>query len=123
MKNDHRLAVEYCAHLLRINTAWCGTINDPSQVISHVRRDAVAEFQTFLRVGIGASPAVSPGAAPATSMGGAGPAAAGNGATSDRGRIPKLLEAANDPDTYRDVQKESAQELHGNRRVRRKRAK
>jgi hypothetical protein len=111
MKNDHRLAVEYCARLLRINTAWCGTINDPSQVISHVRRDAVAEFQTFLRVGIGASPVVSPGAAPATSMGGAGPAAAGNGATSDRGRIPKLLAVANDPDTYRDVQKESAQEL------------
>lgn len=52
MKNDHRLAVEYCARLLRVNTAWCGTIKDPSQVISHVRRDAVAEFQTFLHLGV-----------------------------------------------------------------------
>ncbi|MBA7847293.1 hypothetical protein HV213_13820 [Klebsiella sp. RHBSTW-00484] len=48
MKEDHDLAVEYCARLLRINTTWCGTIKDPSKVISHVRRDAVEEFQTFL---------------------------------------------------------------------------
>lgn len=69
MKSDHRLAVEYCARLLRVSTAWCGTINDANQVISHVRPDAVAEFQTFLHVGSGASPAVSPGAAPVGSPG------------------------------------------------------
>src|SRR5262249_8147881 len=73
MKNDHPLAVEYCARLLRVSTVWCGTIKDPSQVISHVRRDAVAEFQTFLHVGSGVSPAMSPGAAPVGSLGGAVP--------------------------------------------------
>ena len=36
MKTDHSLAVEYCARLLRISTAWCGTIKDPGKVISHV---------------------------------------------------------------------------------------
>ena len=113
MKNDHRLAVEYCTRLLRVNTSWCGTINDPSQVISHVRRDAVAEFQTFLHLGIGDSTTASPGATPLGSLAGA-PAAAvgpGNGATGDKGKIPKLLEVANDPDSYRDVQRESADEL------------
>lgn len=50
MKSNHPLAVEYCARLLRFNTRWCGTLNDHSQVIAHVRRDAVAEFQTFLTV-------------------------------------------------------------------------
>lgn len=50
MKSNHPLAVEYCARLLRFNTRWCGTINDHSQVIAHIRRDAVAEFQTFLTV-------------------------------------------------------------------------
>jgi len=48
MKSNHALAVEYCARLLRFNTSWCGTINDHSKVSAHVRRDAVAEFQTFL---------------------------------------------------------------------------
>jgi len=48
MKTNHALAVEYCARLLRFNTRWCGTINDHSKVIAHVRPDAVAEFQTFL---------------------------------------------------------------------------
>ncbi len=48
MKSNHALAVEYCARLLRFNTTWCGTINDSDQVISHVSKDAVAEFQTFL---------------------------------------------------------------------------
>ena len=71
MKNDHRLAVEHCARLLRVNTSWCGTINDASKVIAHVRPDAVAEFQTFLQVGSGASPAVSPDAASVDSLGGA----------------------------------------------------
>jgi hypothetical protein len=41
MKTNHALAVEYCARLLRFNTTWCGTINDPKKVIAHVRRDAV----------------------------------------------------------------------------------
>jgi len=58
MKSNHALAVEYCARLLRFNTTWCGTINDPKKVIAHVRRDAVAEFQTFLQVG--AAPATPP---------------------------------------------------------------
>lgn len=76
MKSDHRLAVEYCVRLLRVSTAWCGTINDPSKVISLVRRDAVAEFQAFLHVGTGASPVVSPVATPVGSLGGAAPALA-----------------------------------------------
>lgn len=50
MKSNHALAVEYCARLLRFNTKWCGTLNDHNKVIAHVRRDAVAEFQTFLTV-------------------------------------------------------------------------
>jgi hypothetical protein len=50
MKSNHPLAVEYCARLLRFSTAWCGTINNPKQLIAHVQRDAVAEFQTFLTV-------------------------------------------------------------------------
>jgi hypothetical protein len=57
MKANHALAVEYCARLLRFNTTWCGTINDHRQVIAHVRRDAVAEFQTFLHTESG--PAVT----------------------------------------------------------------
>lgn len=48
MKSNHPLAVEYVARLLRFKTTWCGTINHASMVIAHVRRDAVAEFQTFL---------------------------------------------------------------------------
>jgi hypothetical protein len=48
MKLNHPLAVEYCARLLRFNTTWCGTINDARKVIAHVRRDAVAEFKSFL---------------------------------------------------------------------------
>jgi hypothetical protein len=50
MKLNHALAVEYCARLLRFNTTWCGTINTASQVIAHVRRDAVAEFKSFLHL-------------------------------------------------------------------------
>src|SRR5262252_7579156 len=33
MKSNHALAVEYCARLLRFNTTWCGTINNPNMVI------------------------------------------------------------------------------------------
>jgi hypothetical protein len=110
MKNDHRLAVEYCARLLRINTSWCGTINDPTKVISHVRRDAVEEFQTFLHTGIATAPGVPPAATPVDPVAGAAPAG-GNGATSDKLRIPAVLAIANDPAAYHDVQREAAQEL------------
>lgn len=50
MKENHSLAIEYCARLLRFNTTWCGTINHESMVISHVRKDAVQEFKTFLKL-------------------------------------------------------------------------
>ncbi len=109
MKQNHRLAVEYCARLLRVSTAWCGTINDPTKVISHVRRDAVEEFKSFLHIGNGASPA-APVAAPVASVG-ATPHATGNGSNGDKSRIPKALEIANDPEAYRAVQKEAAEEL------------
>ena len=49
MKQNHPLAVEYCARLLRFNTRWCGTINDHTQVVAHVRSEAVTEFQSFLQ--------------------------------------------------------------------------
>lgn len=109
MKDDHRLAVEYCARLLRFSTSWCGTINNPSKVSSHVRRDAVEEFQTFLRVGIGAA---APGTVQIGLSGGLAPAAVGGaGVTSDKLRIPKIVEIANDPAAYRKVQEEAAKEL------------
>ena len=104
MKSNHALAVEYCARLLRFSTAWCGTIKDPTKVISHVRVDAVEEFQTFLKVGISASL----GAAPVGAHPSATPA---NSATGDKSKIPTLLEIANDPEAYREVQHEAAQEL------------
>lgn len=50
MKLNHALAVEYCARLLRFNTRWCGTINNASMVIAHVRRDAVAEFKSYVNL-------------------------------------------------------------------------
>lgn len=106
MKSNHALAVEYCARLLRFSTAWCGTINNPLQVISHVRNDAVTEFQSFLQVGVDAPGAAAPGAAHALAMEGASP-----GTTGDSGRIPKLLEIATDPDAYHEVQHEAKDEL------------
>lgn len=54
MKSNHPLAVEYCARLLRSNTRWCGTINDPKKVIAHVRRDAVEEFKKFIVAAVNA---------------------------------------------------------------------
>jgi hypothetical protein len=78
-------------------------------VISHVRRDAVAEFQTFLQVGGAASPAARPAFAAAGSVGGA--PAGGQGATGDLGLIPQLLAVANDPVAYAKVQKEAKDEL------------
>jgi hypothetical protein len=110
MKSDHALAVEYCARLIRFNIAWCGTIMSPSQVMSHVRRDAVEEFQTFLHVGGGASPAAAVAPAALGSMG-AAPAGGGSGGTGDAGRIPQVLAIANDPVAYAKVQKEAKDEL------------
>lgn len=109
MKSDHRLAVEYCARLLRISTAWCGTIKNPTQVISHVRRDAVEEFQTFLHVGIDALLTAG-----LTSSPGVPAPAVGSGAdsgTDDKARIPNLVQIANDPTAYQKVQEEAAKEL------------
>lgn len=45
-KKDHVFALEYCARLLRITTGHHGPIKDGS-LKRAVRRDAVAEFQTF----------------------------------------------------------------------------
>jgi hypothetical protein len=50
MKLNHALAVEYCSRLLRFNTTWCGTINHANMVMSHVQRDAVEEFRSFLQL-------------------------------------------------------------------------
>lgn len=47
MKNNHALAVEYCARLLRFSTAWDGPIKR-GEVAAAVSRAAVAEFETFL---------------------------------------------------------------------------
>ena len=99
MKKDHRLAVEYCARLLRVSTTWCGTINNPALVISHVRRDAVEEFQTFLHVGDGV-----PADAVLVANIDAVP-------TDDKTKISKIIEIANDPKAYHKVQEEAAKEL------------
>jgi hypothetical protein len=64
MKANHALAVEYVARLLRFDVTWCGTIIHPRQVMAHVRRDAVAEFQSFL-----GGPASSAAPPPATADG------------------------------------------------------
>lgn len=107
MKNDHRLAVEYCARLLRINTSWCGTINNPAQVISHVRRDAVEEFQTFLHVGVDASSTAGLHSVSDSIM-------ASNGGTvgiGDEAKIQKAIQIANNPAAYQKVQQEAAEEL------------
>jgi hypothetical protein len=90
MKADHALAVEYCARLLRFNTRWCGTINDHNQVVAHVRREAVAEFQTFLTAAAGPAPSLAP-----VAVAGAVPeAGATDGAVADKARIAKLLALA-----------------------------
>lgn len=131
MKRDHRLAVEYCARLLRFSTTWCGTINDAHKVIAHARRDAVAEFQTFLQVGVASASATAPATVAAIPPGVALPSlgasfaaapqssAAGdnaatvvdNGSTTDAGAIPKLLELASNAVTLGDAEKRAARKL------------
>ena len=76
MKLNHALAVEYCARLLRFNTTWCGTINNASMVIAHARRDAVAEFKSFLHLN-----PVSGGNAGGGTGAGGGPPPGGGGGT------------------------------------------
>jgi hypothetical protein len=99
MKSNHALAVEYCARLLRFNTTWYGTINDSKKVIAHVRRDAVAEFQTFVQVGIRS--AIEPTRH-----------AIADGVTSgDKGLIAKLLEIAIDVTTLDNAQARAARDL------------
>jgi hypothetical protein len=110
MKANHALAVEYCARLLRFNTTWCGTINDHSQVIAHVRRDAVAEFQTFLNTQSG--PAVTGLSLAAPVLSGAVPA--GNptgGNTGDKERVPTLLRLAGDVPPLDSAQNRAAADL------------
>ncbi|MBB6370442.1 hypothetical protein [Chryseobacterium shigense] len=50
MKSNHKLAVEYCARLFRFDTTWCGTVKNKNMVISHVSRNSVEEFKSFLSV-------------------------------------------------------------------------
>jgi hypothetical protein len=110
MKANHALAVEYCARLLRFNTKWCGTINDHSQVITHVSRDAVAEFQTFLHGGSG--PAVTSPALAAPVPSEEVPAGGVTGGSmGDKTRIPTLLQLAGKVSTLDSAQAKAAAEL------------
>lgn len=94
MKTDHKLAIEYCARLLRFSTSWCGTIKNPTMVISHVRRDAVEEFQTFVTLH-------TPPEMFADSI----------APLSDKEKIRKVLDIANTPARYENVQAVAAIEL------------
>lgn len=47
MKEDHELAMEYYARLVRISTAWAGPFNR-GEVAAAVRRDAALEFERLL---------------------------------------------------------------------------
>lgn len=49
MKTDHKLALEYYARLIRENVQWAGPIKR-HEIDSWLRRDAVEEFQTFLKI-------------------------------------------------------------------------
>jgi len=104
MKSNHALAVEYCARLLRLNTTWCGTIDDHSQVVAHVRRDAVAEFQTFMQ------PNPAPVAALSTPSAVVAAAPAG-GATGDTDRIENLIHLGSNVVTLDSAQKRAAADL------------
>jgi hypothetical protein len=106
MKANHVLAVEYCARLLRFNTTWCGTINDHNQVIAHVLRDAVTEFQTFLHAGSG--PAVT---SPALAAPLASQEVPAGGSMGDKTRIPTLLQLAGNVSTLDSVQARAAADL------------
>lgn len=48
MKENHPLAVEYCARLLRVSYAWDGPLRR-GEVSHAVSRDAAAEFEGFLQ--------------------------------------------------------------------------
>ena len=110
MMANHVLAVEYCARLLRFNTTWCGTINDHRQVIEHVSRDAVAEFQTFLPAGSG--PAVTSPALAALVPSEEVPAGGATGESmGDKTRIPTLLQLAGNVSTLDSAQARAAAEL------------
>jgi hypothetical protein len=91
MKQNHSLAVEYCARLLRFNTTWCGTINHASMVISHVRRDSVQEFKSFLTLNTKAD--------------------INNKEGNDISRIDALIKIASDSVRFNDVQKRAAKKL------------
>jgi len=110
MKANHALAVEYCARLLRFNTTWCGTINDHSQVIAHVRRDAVAEFQSFLRTESG--PGITGPSLAALTLSEAAPAGIPTGGnTSDKERVQTLLQLAGAVPTLDSAQTRAAADL------------
>ena len=47
MKQNHPLALEYYARLIRVNVAWAGPIIR-HEIDPWLRRDAVAEFQTLV---------------------------------------------------------------------------
>ncbi|WP_434585586.1 hypothetical protein ACMYSP_03435 [Klebsiella sp. R390] len=95
MKTDHKLAIEYCARLLRFNTSWCGTIKDPTKVISHVRRDAVEEFQTFVTLHTPAAEILADKIQP----------------LSDKEKMLDVLNIATTPARYEKVQAVAATEL------------
>ena len=97
MKSNYALAVEYCARLLRFNTRWCGTINNPNQVVAHVSRDAVAEFEQFLRVGTAPTFMSS--------------SLASVGAFGDQSRISTLLAIASDVTRLDDAQARAGRDL------------
>jgi hypothetical protein len=110
MQANHVLAVEYCARLLRFNTTWCGTINDHRQVIEHVSRDAVAEFQTFLHAGSGSAVTSPALAAPVPSEEVPAGGATG-GSMGDKTRTPTLLQLAGNVSTLDSAQARAAAEL------------
>lgn len=110
MKTNHALAVEYCARLLRFNTTWCGTINDHTQVIEHVSRDAVAEFQSFL--GTEPKPAVNGSSLAAVAPFGAVPGGnATNGNTDDKARVSTLVQLGGAVSSLDSAQNRAAAEL------------
>ena len=111
MKSNHALAVEYCARLLRFNTTWCGTINDASKVIAHVRRDAVAEFRTFLQPSGSSNGLASNASATPLALGASGASTSAAPGNSDSGRIAKLIQIASDPSGLASVQSRAAAAL------------
>jgi hypothetical protein len=54
MKDDHRLAMEYYARLVRVSIAWAGPLIS-RKILPELRTDALAEFQEAL-----SSPSLAP---------------------------------------------------------------